>query len=116
MDRKKSIFKENVYLYNNVLKTEAVQMKKTLNDICAAYTLADEVKAMGIYPYYRPISSGQDPIVKMADGSEVLMFGSNSYLGLSDDPRLKEAAVKAGFTEQQGLVYACIGVACAGLL
>ena len=70
-------------------------MKKTLNEFCAAYTLADEVKAQGIYPYYRPISSGQDPVVRMADGSDVLMFGSNSYLGLSDDPRLKEAAVKA---------------------
>lgn len=70
-------------------------MKKTLNDLCAAYTLADEVKAMGLYPYYRPISSGQNPVVRMADGRDVLMFGSNSYLGLSDDPRLKEAAVKA---------------------
>ena len=68
---------------------------KTLNDFCARYTLADEVKAQGIYPYYRPISSGQDPLVRMADGTDVLMFGSNSYLGLSDDPRLKEAAIKA---------------------
>lgn len=50
---------------------------------------------MGVYPYYRPISSGQDPVVTMADGSRVLMFGSNSYLGLSDDPRLKEAAIAA---------------------
>ncbi len=65
-----------------------------LNRICAEYTLADEVKAMGIYPYYRPISSGQDPVVKMG-GKDVLMFGSNSYLGLSDDPRLKEAAIAA---------------------
>ena len=65
-----------------------------LNKICAEYTLADEVKAMGIYPYYRPISSGQDPVVKM-NGKDVLMFGSNSYLGLSDDPRLKEAAIEA---------------------
>ncbi len=63
--------------------------------MCAAYTAPQEIKAQGIYPYYRPISSGQDPVVKMADGSEVLMFGSNSYLGLSDDPRLKEAAIKA---------------------
>ena len=62
---------------------------------CAKYTLAEEVKAKGIYPYYRPISSGQDPLVTMADGSKVLMFGSNSYLGLSDDPRLKEAAIEA---------------------
>lgn len=65
-----------------------------LNRICASYTLADEVKEQGIYPYYRPIESGQDPVVKM-DGRDVLMFGSNSYLGLSDDPRLKEAAIEA---------------------
>ena len=51
--------------------------------------------AKGIYPYYRPIASGQDPIVTMADRQKVLMFGSNSYLGLSDDPRLKEAAIAA---------------------
>ena len=70
-------------------------MDKLLNKVCAKYTLADEVKERGIYPYYRPISSGQDPVVTMADGSKVLMFGSNSYLGLSDDPRLKEAAIKA---------------------
>ena len=57
--------------------------------------MADDVKAQGVYPYYRPISSGQDPLVRMADGTEVLMFGSNSYLGLSDDPRLKLAAIKA---------------------
>ena len=70
-------------------------MEKLLNKTCAKYTLADEVKAKGVYPYYRPISSGQDPVVQMADGSKVLMFGSNSYLGLSDDPRLKEAAIAA---------------------
>ncbi len=70
-------------------------MEKLLNKTCAKYTLADEVKAMGVYPYYRPISSGQDPLVTMADGTKVLMFGSNSYLGLSDDPRLKEAAIAA---------------------
>ena len=70
-------------------------MEKLLNKTCAKYTLADEVKAKGVYPYYRPISSGQDPLVTMADGSKVLMFGSNSYLGLSDDPRLKEAAIEA---------------------
>ncbi len=70
-------------------------MANIIKDLCAKYTMADEVKALGVYPYYRPISSGQDPVVKMADGSEVLMFGSNSYLGLSDDPRLKEAAMAA---------------------
>ena len=70
-------------------------MNALLIEICGKYTIPQETKAAGIYPYYKPISSGQDPIVKMADGSSVMMFGSNSYLGLSDDPRLKEAAIKA---------------------
>lgn len=70
-------------------------MQRLLNEVCAKYTAPQEAKAKGIYPYYRPISSGQDPVVTMADGSKVLMFGSNSYLGLSDDPRLKEAAIEA---------------------
>ena len=69
-------------------------MNATLDERCAQYTLPQQVKAMGIYPYYRPIESGQDPVVSM-EGKPVLMFGSNSYLGLSDDPRLKEAAVAA---------------------
>ena len=70
-------------------------MRNIIKEACAQYTIPQDVKAMGLYPYYRPISSGQDPLVKMADGSSVLMFGSNSYLGLSDDPRLKEAAIAA---------------------
>ena len=70
-------------------------MRNIIKEACAQYTVPQDVKAMGLYPYYRPISSGQDPLVKMADGSSVLMFGSNSYLGLSDDPRLKEAAIAA---------------------
>ena len=69
-------------------------MNQLFNDLFGRYTLPHEVKAKGIYPYYRPIESGQDPIVKMK-GRDVLMFGSNSYLGLSDDPRLKEAAIDA---------------------
>lgn len=69
-------------------------MHRLLNEICEQYKLPQQVKEKGIYPYYRPIQSGQDPVVKM-DGRNVLMFGSNSYLGLSDDPRLKEAAIAA---------------------
>ena len=69
-------------------------MNELYNELFGRYTLPQEVKAKGIYPYYRPIESGQDPIVRMK-GRNVLMFGSNSYLGLSDDPRLKEAAIAA---------------------
>ena len=70
-------------------------MNKLLNELCGKYTVPQEAKAAGIYPYYKAISSGQDPVVTMADGHKALMFGSNSYLGLSDDPRLKEAAIAA---------------------
>lgn len=69
-------------------------MNRMLNSICGRYTLPQECKKAGIYPYYTPIESGQSTIVQI-EGREVLMFGSNSYLGLSNDPRLKEAAMAA---------------------
>jgi 8-amino-7-oxononanoate synthase len=47
-----------------------------------------------VYPYFRPIGSGQDTRV-LIGGKEVLMFGSNSYLGLTNHPRIKEAAKRA---------------------
>jgi 8-amino-7-oxononanoate synthase len=51
-------------------------------------------KEMGIYPYFREISSAQDPIVTI-EGKEVVMLGSNSYLGLTTHPEVKKAAVEA---------------------
>lgn len=69
-------------------------MNRRLNRICGEYTLPQQFKAQGIYPYYTPIESEQSTVVKI-DGRDVLMFGSNSYLGLSNDPRLKEAAKAA---------------------
>ena len=48
----------------------------------------------GIYPYFREIESDQDTVVKIG-GKDVLMFGSNSYLGLTNHPKIKEAAKKA---------------------
>jgi len=48
----------------------------------------------GIYPYFRAIESDQDTEVIM-NGKKVLMFGSNSYLGLTNHPLVKEAAKKA---------------------
>jgi 8-amino-7-oxononanoate synthase len=50
--------------------------------------------AAGIYPYFRPIESDQDTTVKM-DGKPVLMLGSNNYLGLTNHPKVKEAAMEA---------------------
>ena len=65
-----------------------------LKQACSRYTAPQEAKAKGIYPYYKPIESEQSTVVKI-NGKDVLMFGSNSYLGLSNDPRLKEAAIEA---------------------
>lgn len=58
------------------------------------YGDAKRVKAMGLYPYFRPISSAQDTEVQM-NGRKVLMLGSNSYLGLSNHPEMKKAVNEA---------------------
>ena len=63
------------------------------------YKMAEQVRAMGLYPYFREISSAQDTEV-IIDGKTVLMLGSNSYLGLTNHPKVKEAARKA--IEQYG--------------
>lgn len=60
----------------------------------AAYREPQIVSKLGIYPYFRMIESEQDTAV-VIDGKEVLMFGSNSYLGLTNHPKLKEASKKA---------------------
>ena len=58
------------------------------------FDAAQQVRALGVYPYFRPISSGQDTEVIM-NGHKVLMLGSNSYLGLTSHPEVKEAAKRA---------------------
>lgn len=67
---------------------------KLLQAKLSKYTAPQEAKAAGIYPYFRAISSEQDPEV-IIDGRKVLMFGSNCYTGLVNDPRIKEAAIEA---------------------
>ncbi|MFH1010196.1 MAG: aminotransferase class I/II-fold pyridoxal phosphate-dependent enzyme [bacterium] len=58
------------------------------------YQKAREVIAAGIYPYFRPIESDQDTVVGMY-GKQVLMLGSNNYLGLTNHPEVKQAAIEA---------------------
>jgi 8-amino-7-oxononanoate synthase len=65
-----------------------------LFDKCQGFTEADEVKKLGVYPYFRAISSGQDTEV-IVEGKSMIMIGSNNYLGLTSHPKVKEAAVKA---------------------
>ena len=58
------------------------------------YDIPQKFKAAGIYPYFRVIESDQDTEV-VINGKKVLMFGSNAYLGLTNHPKVKEAAVEA---------------------
>jgi 8-amino-7-oxononanoate synthase len=58
------------------------------------YDAPQKAMAAGIYPYFREIQSDQDTVVSI-NGKKVLMFGSNSYLGLTNHPKIKEAAKKA---------------------
>lgn len=58
------------------------------------YDAPQRAKAAGIYPYFRAIESDQDTEV-IINGKKVLMFGSNAYLGLTNHPKVKEAAVAA---------------------
>lgn len=60
----------------------------------ACYTEPQKAQAAGIYPYFRKIESEQDTVVTI-DGRKVLMFGSNSYLGLTNHPEVKAAAIAA---------------------
>ncbi|TMA33246.1 MAG: pyridoxal phosphate-dependent aminotransferase family protein, partial [Deltaproteobacteria bacterium] len=53
-----------------------------------------ETRAAGIYAYYRALSSAQEPVVRLGD-RELVMLGSNNYLGLANHPEVKEAAAEA---------------------
>lgn len=61
---------------------------------CLNFTRADEVKALGVYPYFRAIEENEGPVVQI-EGRKVIMAGSNNYLGLTGHPKVVEAAIKA---------------------
>lgn len=68
--------------------------RKDLFKKCYDFTLADEIKALGIYPFFHPIEEMEGPVVSFA-GRKLIMAGSNNYLGLTADERVKEASIKA---------------------
>jgi 8-amino-7-oxononanoate synthase len=65
-----------------------------LKDRLSAYDAPQKAIQAGIYPYFRAIESEQDTVV-IINGKKVMMFGSNSYLGLTNHPKVKEAAKAA---------------------
>ncbi|MDI1356139.1 MAG: aminotransferase class I/II-fold pyridoxal phosphate-dependent enzyme [bacterium] len=67
---------------------------KPLQKKMSAYTAPQEIKKQGFYPYFRAMESAQETEV-LVKGKKVLMFGSNSYLGLTNHPKIKEASIQA---------------------
>jgi 8-amino-7-oxononanoate synthase len=58
------------------------------------FTAAKDLQKVGLYSYFRVIESAQENLVRI-DGRDVIMLGSNNYLGLTNHPKVKEAARKA---------------------
>jgi len=71
-----------------------VEQTKDLFKKCIEYTIADEVKAQGVYPFFHPIDENEGPVVSFG-GRKLVMAGSNNYLGLTADSRVKAASIKA---------------------
>jgi 8-amino-7-oxononanoate synthase len=63
-------------------------------DKCYRYDVAERVRQAGVYTFFRVVESAQDPEVSIG-GRRLIMLGSNNYLGLTNDPRVKEAAIQA---------------------
>lgn len=65
-----------------------------LDEKLKLFKVADDLKRVGIYPYFRPIDMNLGTEV-IHNGKRMLMFGSNSYLGLANHPKVNEASIKA---------------------
>ena len=65
-----------------------------LFDKCYGYTEAKDAIASGMYPYFIPLT-GNEGTVAIFRGRKLIMCGSNNYLGLTTDPRVREAAIAA---------------------
>jgi len=72
----------------------AVNKSPDIFEKCLKFTKAKELMSYGLYPYFRVIESAQDPEVTM-NGKKMIMVGSNNYLGLTNHPKVKEAAIEA---------------------
>ena len=59
-----------------------------------AFTGADDARAVGMYPFFRPLDLNDGPEA-VIEGRRVVMFGSNNYLGLTTHPKVREAAMQA---------------------
>jgi len=72
----------------------AVKKSTDIFSKCFSFDKAKSLISQGLYPYFRTIESAQDPEVIM-NGRKMIMVGSNNYLGLTNHPKVKEAAIDA---------------------
>jgi 8-amino-7-oxononanoate synthase len=72
----------------------AVKKSTDIFEKCNKFTRAKELMSAGLYPYFRIVESAQDPEV-LIRGRRMIMVGSNNYLGLTNHPRVKDAAMHA---------------------
>jgi 8-amino-7-oxononanoate synthase len=72
----------------------AVKKSTDIFNKCFSFDKAKSLMSQGMYPYFRTIESAQDPEVIM-NGRRMIMVGSNNYLGLTNHPKVKEAAIDA---------------------
>jgi len=72
----------------------AMREKTDIFDKCFRFQIVRELQRRGVYPFFRMIESAQDPEVTM-NNRKMIMVGSNNYLGLTNHPKVKEAAVEA---------------------
>ena len=72
-------------------ESEADIQSKKIFQKALNFTKAEEVKKMGLYPYFKPLQATDGTTVQI-EGREVIMAGSNNYLGLTNDPRTIESA------------------------
>lgn len=82
----------SVYEFARLISTRRAVLD--IFEKCIAWEDAKEAQEKGIYPYFKPIQESRGTKVVM-EGKELIMAGSNNYLGLSWDPRVKEAAIEA---------------------
>ena len=72
----------------------AVKKSTDIFGKCLKFNKAKMLISRGLYPYFRTIESAQDPEITM-NGRRMIMVGSNNYLGLTNHPKVKEAAIEA---------------------
>jgi len=81
---------------SGLVQDSQMAVKKTTDIFqkCNKFTKAKELMSAGIYPFFRVIESAQDPEV-ILNGRRMIMVGSNNYLGLTNHPKVKDAAIEA---------------------